>query len=237
MMSYRRSNSDCSVINPKSTFVLSVAFLALLWIAPSGSSWPVKSYRELRFQHLRSQNTLGSCGPASLATLFAEFYGKDIKEKKIIELIRPYLEEEIEKLKEDRELPEGGVSMLDLKKVSQKMGLRAKGYKIPKNELVPLLQKLATPLLLHLEEPEEHFALAIGTVDGGIVLGDPTWGLREISKSAIFDDWDGLTLAFAPQKAFRVNSREVKSEVLRDLLGRKKTQNLSLTILRGHDIV
>ncbi len=193
-------------------------------------AWPVKSYRELRYEHVRGQNTTGSCGPASLATLFSVFYGAKTTEEEIIELMKPYLADELEKLQEG-ELPEGGVSMLNLKQVSGKIGIPSKGYSIPKENFSTLLEKLKSPLLIHLENPDEHFVLAVGNLPAGVVLADPSWGIRIMAKEDLFTKWDGLVLAFATPDRYRDNSVNVTHLVKKRLKARDKIQDLSLEFL------
>ncbi|MFW6111906.1 MAG: C39 family peptidase, partial [Candidatus Bipolaricaulota bacterium] len=193
-------------------------------------AWPVKSYHELRYEHVRGQNTSTSCGPASLATLFSEFYGEDITEQNIVELMKPYLEEEIEKLKEGK-LPEGGVSMLDLKKVSEELGFPAKGYEVPKENLPSIMRKLRVPLLIHLEKPDEHFSLAVTEFNGQFFLADPTWGVRAIGKGELFDRWDGLILAFSPRNDRKRLAQEVIERIKKKVEDKHQTQRISREFL------
>src|SRR6056297_3554883 len=196
--------------------ILFIVCSCLAGIFSPSHAWPVKSYHELRYEHVRGQNTSTSCGPASLATLFSEFYGEDITEHRIVELIKPYLEEEIEKLKEG-DLPEGGVSMLDLKKVSEELGFPAKGYEVPEENLPMIMRKLRVPLLIHLEEPDEHFSLTVTEFNGQFFLADPTWGVRSIGKRELFDRWDGLILAFSPRNGQKERAREVIKRIEKEV--------------------
>jgi predicted double-glycine peptidase len=192
--------------------------------------WPVDSYKELRYEHVRGQNTLSSCGPASLATLFVNFYGMETSEDKIIELVKPYLEKEMEKLKEGK-LPEGGVSMLDLKKVNTELGVPAKGYEIPERKLFSILRKLKTPLLVHLEKPRRHFVLSVAVSSGQLILADPSWGVRRMGKVEFFDKWDGMVLAFSPSKEGKRLSAGVISKIKRQVGQKDKTQRISRRFL------
>lgn len=210
-----------------------VAVISIVIPSISTFAWPVDSYQELRYDHVRGQNNLSTCGPASLATLFAEFYGMETGEEEIIELVKPYLEEEIEKLKEG-DLPEGGVSMLDLKKVSQELGIPAKGYEIPKRKVFSIMRELKTPLLVHLVKPKEHFALGVTYFRGQIILADPSWGIRSMGRKEYFNKWDGLVLAFSPTEEYKDEARKAVNEVRQKIKLRDRTLALSRRFLWVH---
>ncbi|MBS3788170.1 hypothetical protein KGY79_08270 [Candidatus Bipolaricaulota bacterium] len=173
---------------------------------------------------------MSSCGPASLATLFAEFYGMETGEKEVIKLVKPYMEEEIEQLKEGN-LPEGGVSMLDLKKVSQEFEIPAKGYEVPKQRIFSIMSKLKTPLLVHLDKPNDHFVLCVTGFRGQMVLADPSWGIHSMGRKEFFDKWDGLVLAFSPPAKYKNMSRRVIKEVSQRLKQRDRTKALARRFL------
>ncbi|MFP4136519.1 MAG: C39 family peptidase [Candidatus Acetothermia bacterium] len=196
----------------------------------SATAWPVDSYEELRYENVRKQNTFSSCGPASLATLFSEFYGKEISEEEIAEKTKPYLDEEIEK-PEEGEIPEGGVSMLDLKKVSRELGFPTRGYEIPEENLMGIMEKLKTPLIVYLERPEEHFVLTVGGHRGKVILADPTLGIRAVGQNNLFEKWDGLILAFSPDKEYRDQAQTVISEIEKRAGKRNRTQSFAREFL------
>ncbi|MBS3764980.1 hypothetical protein KGY71_00515 [Candidatus Bipolaricaulota bacterium] len=193
-------------------------------------SWPVDSYRDLRYKHVQIQNTFSSCGPASLATLMSDFYGEETPEEDVVEMIKPYLDEEIEKL-EEGEVPEGGVSMLDLKKVSKELGIPTRGYEIPEENLMGIMEKLKTPLLVYLERPEEHFVLTVGGHRGKVILADPTLGIRAVDQKNLFEKWDGLILAFSPDKEYRERAQAVIRAIEKRAGQRSRTQSFAREFL------
>ena len=196
----------------------------------SAFPWPVESYRSLRYRHVQIQNTLSSCGPASLATLMSEFYGEVKTEENIVELIKPYLDEDIEKLEEGK-LPEGGVSMLDLKKVSRALGVPAKGYKIPEENLIDIMGELKTPLLIYLERQAEHFALTVGSYKGKVIMADPSLGIRIVGQKELYDKWNGLILAFSPDQDYKNRAYNVIKEIKYKAKQRDQTKNLAREFL------
>jgi len=224
MLSYFRLQ-----ISERSWIIFLIPVFVLGPFTASTLAWPVDSYKELRYEHVRGQNTLSSCGTAALATLFSEFYGTEVSEEEIIELIKPYLEEEIEQLKEGK-LPEGGVSMLDLKKVSRELGVPTRGYRIPKEKILAVMNKLRAPLLVHLDKPEDHFVLSFTGRRRKLILADPSWGVRPISKEEFFSRWDGLVLAFAPDSNYVDRARKVVDEISDHVEQRNLTGSLSRSL-------
>lgn len=184
------------------TGLLIGTFIVTISCFPS-DGWPVKSYRELNYRYVKGQNKTKSCGPASLATLLSKFYGKNITEEEIIEIILPYFTEEVENLNHPGNLPDSGLSMLDLKNAMWELNVPTRGYKIPKTKLLPIIEGLKTPILLHLVKPEEHFVLAVGEESFRLILADPAVGLRTIGLHRVINMWDGLVLAFNPDRKYR----------------------------------
>lgn len=211
------------------TAVLVVVILPSIF-SFSAFPWPVESYRRLRYRHVQIQNTLSSCGPASLATLLSNFYGEVKTEENIVELIKPYLDEDIEKLEEGK-LPEGGVSMLDLKKVSRELGVPTKGYEIPEENLISIMGELKTPLLIYLDRPAEHFALTVGSYKGKVIMADPSLGIRIVGQNELYDKWDGLILAFSPDQGYKNRAYNVIKEIKHKAKQRDKTKSLARDFL------
>ena len=212
--------------NTKYVVAFVICFL-IISINNSCYCWPVKSYQELRYRFVKGQKSTSSCGTASLATLLSDFYGMEIEENKIIDLILPYLEEEKEKLKKG-EIPEGGVSMLDIKKVSEKLGIPAKGYKLPKKSFISLLERLKSPVIIHLSKPNEHFVLAIDSIGKQVIIGDPSWGIRLFSRKELSKKWEGLMLAFAVSNSHTEKASTVIRSLKNQLICRRKLQEFAL---------
>ncbi len=219
--------------NVKLYILMSIfCFTALVLSEVGVNAWPVTSYKELRYEYVNGQNTTGSCGPASLATLFSGFYGEEVSEEEVIEIMKPFFEDEIEDLEEGKQVPEGGVSMLDLKRASNQLGVPARGYDIPKGKLVEVIDILNSPVLLHLDDPDEHFVLAVGSFSSRVLLADPTWGLYLIGEERLFDRWDGLILAFAPGEPSAIkNAGDIVNQVTEIAAVKEISQLLTVEFL------
>ena len=225
MTRFKRTKKITNIV----TILLISTIVSLVSVSPA-YTWPVESYRNFRYKHVQIQDTLSSCGPASLATLMTNFYGKKKTEEDIVEMVKPYLDESIEKL-EDGELPEGGVSMLDLRKVSKKLGVPTKGYEIPEKNLLSIMGDLKTPLLIYLEQPTEHFALTVGGYKGKVIMADPSLGIRIIAQNDLYDKWDGLILAFSPNRDYKSQAYKVIKDIKHKVKERNRTKSLAREFL------
>jgi len=205
--------------------LLSLALILTSIALPSKElgAWPVKSYRELRFDLVAEQNSGRSCGPASLKTLFQHFFGIKLRREKVLKTllkkkkIDPKSAENVwkeEKLK---------VSLLDLKKTSIALGVTAKGYQLKPPSLRGVLEKIESPLLLHFQRPEEHFLLAVEAWRGKVLLADPSRGLRLSPQEEVNESWDGLVLAFSPGRKRTREAGRVAQGAIRSVKKRRET--------------
>ncbi len=201
---------------------------ATFWLSTNG--WPVISYRELRYENVDRQEDFYSCGPAALATIFSDFFGVQVSENEFANFISHYSRQDPDN-KSTKEIPENGVSMLDLKQASIKKGIPAKGYEIPKGNLGTILHELSLPVLIHLDTPDEHFVVAVTQVGQRIVLADPSWGMRVISLAELCRCWDGLVLAFAPNQRSADRVKVVIRQIQGKIVEGMKTLQLSKIFL------
>jgi ABC-type bacteriocin/lantibiotic exporter with double-glycine peptidase domain len=86
-----------------------------------------------------------------------------------------------------------GTSMLNLKQLSERRGLRCEGWRLAPDDLhsVPL------PAILFLRR--NHFAVLHSFTDGGdLLLLDPSFGKLRISSRRLHSIWEGEILLFYP---------------------------------------
>jgi len=207
-----------------------ILFTLLLVPLPAGG-WPVDSYHQMRYENVRGQDTSASCGPASLSTLFTNFFNRDVSEDQIIEIILPGISEEFDEFVSGSGLPEGGVSMLDLKVASVELGVEAKGFKVPEDNLLPLVDSLSLPVLLHLEKPDEHFVLLLGSTYNKAILADPSWGLRTVTPRLLFSRWGGLIIGFQPDPDSIKYARDIVGTIKKEVSDMVVTQEVSLDLI------
>jgi len=123
-----------------------------------------------------------SCGIAATATLLRFFYTIDIDEKQLINLFFTEL-----KKKDDYTL-----SMLDIKTVLEYYGFIPIGMKIEK-EMIFKFNKYA-PFIVHIEKPQKHFSIYIGSYGQYLMFADPSIGLFFESIDEFKEKFSGYIL-------------------------------------------
>lgn len=170
---------------------------AMQTVAPSGSVVdvragairevaPVRSWRELRDEHVVLQRFDYSCGSAALATLMQYYFGDEVSEAAILlGILGPMNEDEVK----DREA--NGLSLLDLKNYAERRGYQAAGVRLP----LASLPRLTGPVLIHLEKKGyQHFAVLRGVRGDRIYLADPSLGNVRLSVDRFAKEWSGIAL-------------------------------------------
>lgn len=115
------------------------------------------------------QANKNTCGPAVLAYLLS-YYGKEVLESDLI----PYMH-----------LTEQGVSMLELKKVSNKLGFNAAGMKAN----LPGLKNQVLPIIAYINN--SHYVVINRILDDFIYMFDPIEGHVKVSASDFRRMWSG----------------------------------------------
>lgn len=177
-----------------------------------GGNWPVTPYQKLQYQYIIGQKSSESCGAATFLTLFSKFYQAEISKQKIR---NSYLQPETR-----------GVTLLDLKQVSKNLGVPARGFRLPTDELVPVLNDIDHPVILYYNQLYKHFVLAVAGWNDTIIVADPTWGLIAISHQDLIRSWKGLILAFAPPVKLRKSAISLVQEIR--VKERQKVRTLNL---------
>ena len=147
--------------------------------------------KELRDRHVVKQQEDYSCGAAALATLLIYYFGEDTSEKQVLTLLESELSEQDKKMKTQR-----GFSLLDLKRVAQKKGYRAAGYKVTMSQLA----KVTAPIMVFLEPlGYKHFAVYRGMDQGRIYIADPARGNLLMSIGRFLDEWSGVIFVLSKE--------------------------------------
>ncbi len=141
-------------------------------------SVPAVSLREARFLSMVRQQYDFSCGSAALSTLLTYHYGFVVDEQVVFEEM--YAHGEQEKIRRE------GFSLLDMKRYLGAHGFEADGFEAP-------LDKLASAevpaIVLINDSGYNHFVVIKGIKDQRILLGDPSGGIRAMTRSAFERIW------------------------------------------------
>jgi len=150
---------------------------------------PLTTFVDLRYRDMVRQAYDVSCGAAALASIVKYFYGQDVTEQNILDEILKTADEETKaKIQKD------GFSMLELKKVGERFGLTAAGFRIPDPAS---LAKLKVPAIALVNvNGYDHFVVIRGVDQGRVYIADPAFGNRTRTLETFADEWRNVILVF-----------------------------------------
>ncbi len=153
---------------------------------------PVESWRERQTRHVVMQQRDYSCGAAALATLLRYYWGHNVSEKTVLDVVEKMLTAE-----ELQERSEEGLTIADVKAAAVKMG-----YKATVGEVT--LQKLTEskiPVIVVIDMGgTNHFVVVRDIIEGCVFLADPIRGNQRISTAAFAEVWvKNAILVVAPE--------------------------------------
>ncbi len=142
---------------------------------------PVTSVIERRFQTIVRQKYDFSCGSAALATLLRYHYAREVGEDGVfIGMWKEGDREQIRRL---------GFSLLDMKRYLSALGLKADGYRVSLDDVastgIPGIALIST-------KNYRHFVVVKGVRDNELLIGDPSAGLRIMSREEFSRTWNGV---------------------------------------------
>lgn len=143
---------------------------------------PLHSRRITAWRHSRPirQSVPFTCGPAALATLIHSYLGQPATEREIARMTHTY----------DAET----TSLADLQDACRVKGLRSRACTMSLPELVRTTESQDLPVLVHLFEPDQHFALFVGKAKRGLMVFDPSYGNRYFTQERFLRRWSGVAL-------------------------------------------
>lgn len=165
----------------------------------------VRSWRALRDAGVVRQAFDYSCGAAALATLISASGDRSTEREVLLEVFEGLPDEAVARTMEQ------GLSLLDLKRVAERRGHVAEGYRVPAD----VLARLTRPVLV-LIEPHgyAHFAVLRGVRDGRAYLADPARGNLRMAADRFLSIWlgpDGKGVVFVVD-AGPISSLELATE-------------------------
>jgi len=145
---------------------------------------PRHTLKQLRDQYVVKQQVDYSCGAAALATLMVYYFGDETSERDVLDVLIAGLTPDELEAKKTR-----GFSLLDLRRVAQKKGYQAAGFKVTSQQL----QQLATPVIVFVQPfGYNHFAVLRGVDRGRVFLADPSRGNLRMSMGRFLSEWGGI---------------------------------------------
>lgn len=150
--------------------------------APGGDiTVNVTSHKEARFITTINQKYDFSCGSAALATLLTYHYADPVTEEEIFESM--YYAGNQEKIRAE------GFSLLDIKNYLRRRGYESDGFRTTLDKL----QEAGVPAIVLINyNGYKHFVVIKGISSTEVLLGDPSNGVRRMTRTQFEPMWGGL---------------------------------------------
>ncbi|MDR9750393.1 C39 family peptidase [Pseudomonas sp. SZMC_28357] len=144
----------------------------------------VQSVRERKFSDIVEQKTDFSCGAAALATILRQAYWLDVDEEHIIKGMLVNADQDLVRTQ--------GFSMLDMKRYVESIGMRARGYKIPREKL----DAVTIPVVVLVDiRGYKHFVVLQRSDKDWVYIADPVLGHKRYSHDDFVKGWNGIVFA------------------------------------------
>ena len=167
----------------------------------------IKTFVGLKEENAVMQKYDFSCGISSLLTLFKYHFGDDSFEEK--EMLSDFIES-LPKEKQ-KEVIEKGLSVLDLKNLSESLGYKVYAVKLKKE----MILKIDRPILVYLETRDyKHFSVLRGVKNGTVFLADPSTGKTRMSIPVFLKIWKGNIAIFLDAPRSGVSKLNILEEEL-----------------------
>lgn len=167
---------------PASGFGFGAAATARAW--RSADAPAIGSHRALRFERVLGQREWYTCGAAAVATWLTFYLGRPTTESEVLQVA-------LGSMLSRGESPSGGLTLRSLQAALAHFGLTARGYRIDTGALMEHFARGGLPVLIHVTRPQLHYVLAVGVVDGRLVLADPAYGEYSVTLFELVH-WKGF---------------------------------------------
>jgi len=154
-------------------------------------------YRVSRYQGVVGQTDWFTCGPAAVATLLRHYYDRaDVDEARVLELALRAMQ------KNEGEVRQVGIHGLALRQAMQALGIESWGFRLSLEQLRDYFERDGLPVILHTTQPEPHYVVAVGVVEGQVMLADPSWGRRLLPLQGLLSEkgFSGVVLVPLPEE-------------------------------------
>ena len=142
----------------------------------------IASKEERRYSFGYRQGLDTSCGISATATLLRFFFRVDVDEEKLVNQFFDEMEEK----------GDYTISLLDIKNILEYYKILSVGRQI---ETIQLYEhERFIPFIVHIEKPQSHFTIFIGTYGEYLLFIDPSEGIVFESKERFEDRFSGYIL-------------------------------------------
>ncbi len=149
----------------------------------------VRSVNELKWDSVVRQKLEVGCGAASLATIMTYYFGFPTTEQEMADAMFA----EAATGGQGDLVQKIGFSMSHIKRVAEKGGIIAQGFKVP----VEQLDKIKIPVIARVSiRGYDHFLVFKGAQNGRIFVADPAFGNGSYRLAAFQRIWSGMMIGF-----------------------------------------
>ena len=182
----------CSGLAGLSGLVAMLSAMAGPMVLPGGAgiyTIGVTSFREAKFKTVYEQQYDYSCGSAALASLLTYHYDNDVSEQAVFK--------EMYEKGDQEKIRQRGVSLLDMKRYADSHGFKADGFRI---DLDKLLEVGVPAITLIKTQGYMHFVVIKGISDEEVLVGDPSLGVKAMSRNEFESMWESRLLLIIHNK-------------------------------------
>jgi ABC-type bacteriocin/lantibiotic exporter with double-glycine peptidase domain len=153
------------------------------------------SEEELRFTHNYKQGYDTSCGIAVTASLLTKYWNIPVSEADLYQnlIVDRASDEQVTYT----------VSFLDIADCLKQYQVQSRAYRMDWEALDDTLSKGFTPIIIHYEEPNPHFALLLGLEPQYALVADPAVGINLVDKKTFTQNYSGNALLAASRTAVK----------------------------------
>lgn len=142
----------------------------------------VTSWKDLKRQSVVMQQRDYSCGAAALATVIQHYWGYDVSELQVLQVIEGFLTPA-----ELKDRIENGITLTDLKRAADKLKYDVAIGKLSLDELAE--SKIPVIAAITVNGKYEHFVVVRGVRDDWVYLADPIRGNIRIRPEEFENQW------------------------------------------------
>jgi len=152
----------------------------------------VTSVHEMKWEGVVRQRIEVGCGAASLATIMTYYFGFPTTEQELADAM--FVEAEGDG--QATVVKQIGFSMSHIRRVAEKGGLVARGFRVP----IEQLDRIKIPVIAQVTiRGYQHFLVFKSAQDGRIFVADPAFGNGSYRLSSFENIWSGVMIGFIRQ--------------------------------------
>jgi predicted double-glycine peptidase len=144
-------------------------------------SVPVTSLKEAKFRTTLKQQYDFSCGSAALAALLKFHYKYPVTEQQVFQNMYDHGDQD--------KIHRVGFSLLDMKRYLETIGYQADGIR---GALDTLVEWRVPAIVLINDRGYRHFVIVKGVQQDRVLIGDPSSGMRTVSRTDFESMWNGI---------------------------------------------